>query len=294
MTTTVRLGVFTPSVLLDVARESGALREAHLEVAQTLVSSSPAQFDALAGGAYDAVFTSPDNVVAYRFLPANPLERIIDVEIIRVLDRGLGLSLAVRPGMERPTDRTRPLFAVDVPRSGFAFVGYALMERAGLAPGDYDIVALGSTPKRAAALVAGECDATILGAGNEVKAAAEGARLVSDVTDLGPYFGTVLARLRTGTGDRAAVDALAAVLHDTAARIVSGELAESASRSAARLLGLDAPGAQSHVAVLRDPARGLVREEGVDPAGFATLLELRRRYLPDPALDEVDLAALLP
>ncbi len=291
MTTTLRLGVFTPSVLLDIARSEGRLRAADLEVIETLVASSPAQFTALDAGEYDAVFTSPDNVIAYSFVPANPLGRILDIEIVQVVDRGLGLSLALRPGLDAVTPGLR--FAVDVPQSGFAFVGYALLERAGLARDDYELVSLGSTPRRTAALLAGECDATILGAGNELTAATGGARIISDVTSLGPYLGTVLVRRCGGSPVGTSVDALAAVLRDTAAAVVAGDLDDVAAFSAERVLGLDAQAARAHVAVLRSPDAGLYLDEGVDEAAFATLLELRRRYLPDPALDRVSLSAIL-
>src|SRR5262249_25481617 len=51
----IRVGTFTPSVLLRVARRGGWLRRAGVEVAETPVRSSPEQFAALLDGALDAV-----------------------------------------------------------------------------------------------------------------------------------------------------------------------------------------------------------------------------------------------
>lgn len=281
---TLELGVFSPSVLLDVARRTGRLSAAGLEVRDVPVASSPAQFGSLRDGAYDAVFTSPDNVLAYRFLPANPLGELLDVEIVAGVDRGLGLCLGARPGVTTAAQLSGGRFGVDVPTSGFAFVGYALLEELGLSRAAVEIVALGSTPKRAEALHSGGCDATVLNAGNELMARMRGCELLADVTRLGPYLGTVVARRREAPG-APAVDRLVSALGETAHRIVAGELEAEATDSAARLLSLDDAAAAEHVAVLRDPARGLIADGSVDAAALRTLVDLRRRFLPAPELD---------
>jgi ABC-type nitrate/sulfonate/bicarbonate transport system substrate-binding protein len=89
----LRIGTFTPSLLIDLARSTGRLDRAGLEVVEAPVPSSPAQFRSLESGEFDVVMTSPDNVLAYRFLSANPLGHNLPVEILAGLDRGLGLSL---------------------------------------------------------------------------------------------------------------------------------------------------------------------------------------------------------
>jgi len=284
----IRLGSFTPSVLLDVARTAGRL--ADLDVVETPVPSSPAQFASLDAGELDAVFTSPDNGIAYRYLRRNPLGRLLDVEFVAGIDRGLGLTLGLRSGLDTPTPGIR--FGVDVPNSGFAFVGYALLSRAGLQPGDYEVVTLGSTPKRVAALLAGECDITILGAGNDLRARAGGATIVGSSADLGPYLGTVLARLGE-SGASADVHRLGVVLTETARDIVGGELADAAARSAELVLGLSPKLARDHVAIMADARVGLVPDGSVDLPSLRTLVELRRRFLPDPDLDAVELSPLL-
>ncbi|WP_207361262.1 ABC transporter substrate-binding protein [Mycolicibacterium sp. S2-37] len=251
------------------------------------VPSSPAQFSSLRDGEYDAVFTSPDNVLAYRFLPLNPLAELLDVEIVAGLDRGLGLCLGARPGLTDVAELSGGRFGVDVATSGFAFVGYALLEELGLSRSAVEIVALGSTPKRARALYTGGCDATVLNAGNELVAEARGCGLLADVTRLGPYLGTVVARLRKAPG-AAAVGRLVTALVETARDITAGELDAEATESAARLLSLDAAGAAKHLAVLRDPARGLIDDGSVDASALRTLVDLRRRFLPATELAGLD------
>jgi ABC-type nitrate/sulfonate/bicarbonate transport system substrate-binding protein len=282
----ITLGTFTPSVLLEVARTTGRLTEAGLDVREVAVPSSPAQFASLRDGEFDAVFTSPDNVLAYRFLSANPLGELLDVELVAGLDRGLGLCLGARPGVTAPADLHGGRLGVDVPNSGFAFVAYALLEELGVTRNDLQIVALGSTPKRAVALRTGGCDVTVLNAGNELTAGTLGCVLLTDVTRLGPYIGTVVARMRPATGFHA-VDRLLGALRETAHGISTGELDGETCVAATSVLGLAAATAGEHLAVLRDPTRGLIPDGSVDAASLATLVALRRRFLPAPELDEV-------
>ena len=283
---TIRLGSFTRSVLLDTARASGALADAGVEVAEVPVPSSPEQFSSLRAGELDAVFTSPDNVIAYVFLPRNPLGELLDLEILAGLDRGLGLSVGVRPGMTEFEQLRGGRFGVDVPNSGFAFVGYELLKRHGLGRDDYETVTLGSTPKRAAALLADGCDATVLNAGNELRSRASGCALLASATELGPYLGTVVARLRDGAQAQA-VDRLTAALIATSQAVLAGPLRDQALRSAQEVLGLDEQLAAEHLDVLLDPRQGLIPGGTVDAASVATLVDLRRNALPAPELDGV-------
>ncbi|MFC7640501.1 hypothetical protein ACFQX6_05360 [Streptosporangium lutulentum] len=51
-------------------------------------------------GELDAAITSPDNVLAYRFVADNPLRSTADLRILAAVDRGLGLSLFTAPGVK--------------------------------------------------------------------------------------------------------------------------------------------------------------------------------------------------
>lgn len=275
MPTSLTLGTFTPSVLLRVARRTGRLDAAGLDVTESAVPSSPGQFAALLDGSLDAVLTSPDNVLAYRYSPTNALDRTADARIVSAVDRGMGLGLYARTDAAGLRGAT---FGVDVPGSGFAFAMYALAESIGLDRADYEIAALGSTPKRLRALLAGECAATMLNAGNELHAEAAGLTALATVREtLSPYLGTVLAVI--GESDVAIV--LAEVLIETAAAIVGGELAAEVVAEAQAALELPEPLAQRYLDRLRDPAEGLVPDGVVDPASIRTLVDLRRRYRPE-------------
>lgn len=275
MPNSITLGTFTPSVLLRVAQRTGRLDAAGLDVTETAVPSSPGQFAALLDGSLDAVLTSPDNVLAYRYSPTNALDRTADARIVSAVDRGMGLGLYARTGADGLRGAT---FGVDVPGSGFAFAMYALAESIGLDRGDYEIATLGSTPKRLRALLAGECAATMLNAGNELHAEAAGLTALATVRDrLSPYLGTVLAVI----GDAGPAALLAEVLTTTAATIAAGGLDAEVVAEAGAALDLPEPLARRYLARLRDPADGLVPDGVVDPASIRTLVDLRRRYRPE-------------
>lgn len=285
----LQLGTFTRPVLLDVARRDGSLAEAGLVIHETPVVSSPAQFASLEAGEFDAVFTSPDNVIAYRFATKNPLGRMIPATIVGAIDRGLGLSLCLAPSIDSTDQLHDAVLGVDVPQSGFAFVAYELLARAGLAPGDYRVEALGSTPRRATALERSECAVTVLNAGNEIRAIGAGCTLHSRVTDVGPYLGTVIAALDTDDPDRRdALERFTAVMYDTVRRITAGEREDLVVDSATELLELTRDEAVEHYRCLLDPANGYITSGRIDTASIETLLTLRRRYLPSSDLDGVE------
>lgn len=272
------VGAFTPSVLLAVARRTDRLAARGLDVRETLVPSSPAQFRSLLNGEIDVALTSPDNVVAYRFDPSNPLGVTADARIVAAVDRGMGLGLYGRPG-SRIEDLRGAVVGVDVPTSGFALAMYAVAESAGITRDELQVVALGSTPRRLRALLAGECAATLLNAGNELIAEQAGAVLLGRVSDVCvPYLGTVVAVV----GDERLTDAqcLALALRDTAREICRGGAVQVALEEAGSVLGLSDELAHAYVDRLRSPAEGLVLDDGVDHKALSTIVDLRRRYLP--------------
>jgi len=280
------VGAFSPSVLLRVSRRTGRLDEHDLSVDEIPSPSSPAQFRALLSGELDAVLTSPDNVVAYRFVADNPLAVTADVKILSAVDRGLGLALYSRQGISTVDQLRGATLGVDVPTSGFACALYALAESIGLGRGNFQLVALGSTPKRLDALLAGRCDATMLNAGNELRAEHAGCLPLARVADVcAPYLGTVLSV--AGDGSLEPARRLAAALRTTADDICSGSLDDLTVDEAVDALGLPRDLAERYVARLKDPHEGLVSDGRVDLASLRMVVDLRRRYLPS-VVDGVD------
>ena len=287
------LGTFSPSVLLRTARRTGVLARHGLLVEERPVPSSPAQFTALADGSLDAALTSPDTVIAYRFLPGNPLGSTRDVRIVCAVDRGLGLALYAGPGPDGIAAGNEGIAAlrgqvvgVDVAASGFAFALFEILGRAGLRRDDYELAELGSTPKRLDALLEGRCAATMLNAGNDLKADDAGLVRLADVTSVAaPYLGTVLAV----QGEPApAVRALAAALTETGDAVRTDPSVRAAAVAEAEATGLAAHLAQRYVDGLLDPDHGLVEGGIVDAASLASVVDLRRRHLPPQVADLLD------
>jgi ABC-type nitrate/sulfonate/bicarbonate transport system substrate-binding protein len=282
-------GTFSPSVLLDVARDTGRLADVGLEVTEVPVASSPGQFRSLVDGEIDVAFTSPDNVLAYRFSPANPLGGVLDVGIVNGIDRGLGLALYGRPGFGGASQLRGARVGVDVPVSGFALAMYALTESLGVPRGEYELVTLGSTPRRLTALLAGDCDVTLLNAGNELVAEEAGCMRLASVVDVcAPYLGTVTAV--AGAARLAEARALGGALAATIADIRSGAVDEVAVERAAVRLDVSPEVARRYVERLRDPREGLLPDAAVDAAALETVAALRRRFLPE-VVDGVDVLA---
>jgi hypothetical protein len=194
----------------------------------------------------------------------------------------MGLALYAQ-ATSPATDLAGAAFGVDVPVSGFALAMYALAESLGLHRGDYEVVALGSTPKRLTALLAGDCAATMLNAGNELHAEDAGFRALARASvECGPYLGTVLASLRD-------TSPLRPVLLETAAAIVAGGLGDEVRAEAADALRLNPGQAQRYLDRLRDPAEGLVPDGVTDLKSLQVLVDLRRRYAdPLTAFDPAD------
>lgn len=219
----VRLGVFSPSVVLGVAAASGALERAGLAIEEVPATSSTQQFADLLAGQLDAVFTSPDNVLAH---------------------------------------------------SG------ELLARQGLRAGrDYEVLAYGSTPRRAAALAAGECAMSVLNAGNDLRAEAAGCTRLSRASSLGRYIGTVLAAPGPSVEDESTpLRALTAVVLATCRALAAGRLRELATDVTATRLGLGLDGVRRYLETLSDPREGLVPDGRVDTGSLETLRWLRSRY----------------
>lgn len=276
--TRVRLGYFSRSVVLRIARDRGYLADAGLAIADEPVPSSPAQFRALLAGDFDLVLTSPDNVAAYRLSDNNPLGTRADVRMLLGIDRGMGLSIMSTPAIKAIEDIRGRTVAVDVPQSGFALAMFRVLEGHGLRrDADFTVVSLGSTPGRADALIAGECDVTLLNAGHDVRAQLAGCRRLARITDvLSPYIGTVLAATGPWLADHLDIArrfadawrrATADVLDPLNRREVQQLLAEE--------LRLDDDGPALAYETLCSDRDGLIPDLRVDIPGLRTILETR-------------------
>ncbi|HEY4023820.1 MAG TPA: PhnD/SsuA/transferrin family substrate-binding protein [Pseudonocardiaceae bacterium] len=276
---TLGLGYFSASPVLAVARARGLFARAGLRIEAEPVTSSPAQFRSLRDGDYHLVLTSPDNVAAYRFGTANALGGQLDTRIIRAVDGGLGLSLLGAAGVHGVDDLRGGVIGVDVSDSGFAFALYELLASNGLRRGtDYEIVELGSTPRRAEALRAGRCDATLLNGGLVLAAQRDGLVNLGRISDVvRPYLGTVLAATgRWLDTDRAIARRFCDVWQQAVTALLAAE--HEIAPLLADVFHLSIEEIPAIRTLLNDPAEGLVPDGAVVPAALDNVLHLRARY----------------
>src|SRR4051812_12162819 len=275
MTRTLRLGIFSANVVADWAQQHGVFAGHDLAVEQLPVASSPAQFASLMDDAYDAVLTSPDNVATYVLNERNPLGRRLELEIVRAVDRGGRLSLVGAPGVDTLEALAGRRFAVDVPTSGFAFVGFELLRRAGFEAGrDYEVITAGATPRRRQLLADGAFEATLLNAGHEARAARSGAHVLGVVSDVvRPYLGSVLAT-RAGV-ETPALSALLAAWDDAERAVLAPDRRADVLAQLGGQPGTD-PGIAEHMyETLLDPLHGVCAGGTVEPDAFEAVLRLR-------------------
>jgi ABC-type nitrate/sulfonate/bicarbonate transport system substrate-binding protein len=275
MTQALRLGIFSANTVANWAEQHGIFAAHGLAVEQLPVTSSPAQFASLMAGEYDVVLTSPDNVATYVLNDGNPLGRRLDLQILRAVDRGGRLSLVGRPGIDTLADLRGGTFGVDVPTSGFAYVGFALLRRAGLEPGrDVEVVTAGATPRRRQLLAAGEFDATLLNAGHEARATRSGARVLGVVSDVvRPYLGSVLAT--RAEVDTPAVRALLDAWDVAEQAVVNPDRREDVLSLLAAQPDTDREIAEQMYETLLDPAHGICVGGVVEPEALQAVLRLR-------------------
>lgn len=264
--TVLRLGCFSRSPVLAV----GGFDRYGLTIEAEPVASSPAQFAALHAGAFDLILTSPDNLVAHPEL---------DVRIVRAVDGGMGLSLLGAPGVREIAELRGHVVGVDVPDSGFAFALYELLAAHGLRRGeDYGVVALGATPRRAVALRAGECQATLLNGGLVLAAQRDGLVDLGRISDVvRPYLGTVLAA--TGPwldGHPVIVRQFTEAWQHAVTRLLTDD--GGTDSLLADVFGLPVDQLPAMRRVLHDPNEGLVPDGVLDPAALANVGRLRARH----------------
>jgi ABC-type nitrate/sulfonate/bicarbonate transport system substrate-binding protein len=198
----IRVGQFSESPVLAVARALGLDDKYQVTWETTRVPSSPGQFQMLRDGEIDLAITSPDNVILYATTSKNPLDEQLRLSFLRPVDRGLGLALYTSPKIATVNDFHGATLGVDVMSSGFAILLLSMLRQLGVDLQQVTFEAVGATPKRVEAVVAGGIHGTILNAESAVAAEESGLKRWATSVDVTPhYLGTVLAQLEGPLSD---------------------------------------------------------------------------------------------
>lgn len=297
--TTIRLGVFSPSLQLLVAEQKGYFAEQNLNVQVLFVTSSTQQFQFLRDGRYDLISTSPDNVVNYRLNANNALGATLNAKIISGTNYGGDLALYGQWNITSLEAFRGQNLVVDSAVSGFAFVAYKMLRNAGLERGrDYSVLPCGGGTQRMIAMLAGRCGNTLVSGGTllsgDTAAVIEetGYTRVQRLIDLPEgksYLGGVIA----------AKDDWLAANEDVAVRFTAALLKATrwilnpASKDEAIALLAAQPGATLASAerayiVNTTPNIGFVPEMEIDQAGLRAVLQLRQEFEGFETLPDID------
>lgn len=292
------LGIFSRLPDLAVADRAGFFAAQGLTVTFSQVTSSADAFGRLVEPKpgqvpLDLLMTSVDNVANYRLNASNSLGRTVPVTAVAGNDGGYNLSLwSNQPSYAAYASAGKAAqFAVDAPASGFAYVGYALLEAQGIAKDDYTIVTRGGTGSRYAYLTSTPpttTAATLLNQGFDVHAALAGSPYtqLGSVGDVAPqYLGNTVVGLDPylqGEGRCTAVKFVRALLG--AAQFTLDPANEAAVKAAIASTDTVKPDPQlsdwvdRYYAITTTPGTGQSPDLSIDRAGLASVLALRDRY----------------
>lgn len=258
------------------ALDRGLFAQAGLNVEIDWARSSGAQLKRLERDEVLVAHTSADNV----FGPAAPADAII-----------VGEWAAGRLLVVADSDRVEAggPWAVDSPESGFSLVLRAILADR-LDVRDPELIAVGASLQRLAAVAEGTAVGTILAPGFEQQASQLGLTLVGEQADLGVTIMTDGIMIRRSRGEMPTVDAYLATWRRAADAVASAALADLSACVAAA--GMTAMFPDDYLAHIR-ATTGMASYLPARYDALEGLAALRRRYLPGWVANRASLADYL-
>lgn len=241
-------------------------------------AASVAQMTDFAAGRFDIAMTAFDNIVAYvEGQGEAPIGAQPDFCAFLGSDSSF-LSLVGATGVAERADLRGRAVSVDAATTGYAFVLFDLLHRAGLGPDDYRVAKVGGMVQRFDDLVRGGHAATMLSTPYDLLAEQAGLRVLARLD--GPYQGNVAATRRSWAEDHA--QELAGFVRGYIAAIAwlydRGNASEACRILVRNVPGMTAELAAASYPVLLDPARGFFRDGQIQHEAAQVVLDLRSRY----------------
>ena len=159
----VRLIAFpgAPNLPIFAALKQGWFADAGIALDMETTPNSAYQIQHLVKGEFDIAGTAFDNVVAYQEgQGVADLDREPDLFAFMGATQ-IELAFVVAPEIKTFADLKGKTIALDALTTGFAFVLYEMLERAGLTSNDYEMVPVGATPQRWESVKSGQHAGTI-------------------------------------------------------------------------------------------------------------------------------------
>ena len=266
---------------LYVGIDQGFFAREGLRIEVQHTPNSVAQMTDMAAGKFEIAMTGVDNIVAYAEGQGEaPIGAQPEFFAFMGSDSAF-LSLVSGPDLKEISALKGKQLLVDAMTTGYAFVLYDILRRAGLPAETYEVARAGGMIERWTRLRAGEGDGTLLSAPYNLIAKAHGLNeLARAVEILGPYQGNVGAARRgwASANERKVIGYIRAY------RDAIDWLYAPQNRSEAiAILRRNLPQMPEDVAIasydeLLHPKFGFYRGGEIDEAGLACVLALRSRY----------------
>jgi len=289
---TLRIVAFpgAPNLPTFAAMEHGWFRDRGVGVTLELTPSSVFQAQQVAAGEFDVAFTAFDNVVAYASGQGAAGEGVDPGYVVIMGATQLDVSLIVDPSIEAVTDLAGRSIALDALDTGFAFVVYEILTRAGVGLDRCELVAVGATPQRWQSVKSGTHAATLTIEPFTSLARASGFTVLDSSRRLfDSYQGGVVATRRAVLNERAEavrafidgyLDGLAWVLEPSNREAVIGLLRER--------MDVNPKAVESVLDSVLSPESGLTPLAALLPEGMETVRTLRSRYSPGGTLASIE------
>jgi ABC-type nitrate/sulfonate/bicarbonate transport system substrate-binding protein len=261
---------------LFVGREKGFFARQDLDVEVQATTDSVEQMSDFAAGRFEIAMTGFDNIVAYvegdGEAPIGPQR---DFFAFLGSDDSF-LSLVASPSIEDVAHLRGREIAVDAATTGYAFVLYELLARAGAQVGDYTVAKVGGMAQRWEDLRRGFHPATLLSAPYDLLAQSEGFRI------LGSYQGNVAAARRTWAAgnSHAVVSYIRSYIEAVQWLYEPSHMDEACDILLANVPSIPAALAGACYTRLLDSVTGFFSDAGIRPDGVRAVLDLRSRYSP--------------
>lgn len=270
-----------PNLPIFAAIEKGWFAANGVNVKLTTTPSSAFQAENLANGTFDIAGTAFDNVVAYREKQgAVVIDPVPDFFAFMGATQ-IELALVAAKDVKSVADLKGRSVALDALATGFAFVLYEMLERAGLKQSDVEMAAVGATPLRWESVRAGTHAATLTIEPFTSIARAQGFNVVETSTNMYAAYqgGSFAARYSWAAANADAVKGfIRGYLKGLEWTLDPANKDEAVKLLLANMDGIKPEVAPKVVANLVNPRSGLTPKAAFLPDGVAKVLELRRRY----------------
>lgn len=270
-----------PNLPIFVGLKFGLFEAVGLDIQLETTPSSIYQIENLVKGNFHVAGTAFDNVVAYRE-GQGPIAFDEPPDLVAFMGATrIELSFVVSPDIGTYEDLKGCSIALDALATGFAFVLYDMMERAGLSIDDCNLVPVGATPKRWESVRSGEHVGTLTIEPFTSIAIANGFRVLqSSLNTMPNYQGGIFAANRAWAANNAEkIDSFIKGYLTSLEWTLDPNNYEEAKEILLKNMPAIKPGvAEAVMQKLLNPATGLTPAGEMDIAGIDAVLGLRSRY----------------